>query len=90
MALCGKCGSEKVPPLGADVVVTCAGCERQEAEARGPALVLNAHKNVRRLSGHVQKWGLVLGSMSEREAFAYLQETERKIAGVRAAIGGGA
>lgn len=36
-----------------------------------------AYNNLRLLEAHVQKWGLVLGSMSLEMAYEYISETER-------------
>lgn len=38
------------------------------------------------LRRQVEKWGLVIGSMDEEQAFEYLREAERNVAEVRAAL----
>lgn len=49
--------------------------------------IISAHSAARKLHGQVEKWGLVLGgSFAEEEAYEMLDETERWIAGVRAAV----
>lgn len=56
------------------------------SEAWADTLIIRANRNLRDLARHIEKWGLVLGSMPEDEAYEYMQETERLAAEVRAAV----
>ena len=48
--------------------------------------IIRVQEKAHFLRRQVEKWGLVLGSLSEEEAFEMLQETERNVAEVRAAL----
>lgn len=48
--------------------------------------IIRVREKAHALRRQVEKWGLVLGSMDEEQAFEYLQEAERNIAEVRAAL----
>jgi len=56
------------------------------SESWADADIIRVQEKAHLLRRQVEKWGLVLGSLSEEEAFAMLQEAERNIAEVRAAL----
>lgn len=53
------------------------------AESWADAQIVRINERAHTMRQHVEKWGLVLGSLSEQDAFDYLQASERDIAEVR-------
>lgn len=63
------------------------GAERFDpSESWADADIIRVREKAHTLRRQVEKWGLVLGSMGEEQAFEYLQEAERNIAEVRVAL----
>lgn len=74
--------SAKAPTVG-DLM----GDERFDpSESWADTEIIRVREKAHALHRQVEKWGLVLGSMDEEQAFAYLQEAERNIADVRVVL----
>jgi hypothetical protein len=56
------------------------------SESWADTFIIRVREKAHSLSRQVGKWGLVLGSMDDEQAFEYLQEAERNIAEIRAAL----
>jgi hypothetical protein len=56
------------------------------AESWADRFIIRTNSTAHDLRKHVERWGLVLGSLSQDEAFTRLQEAERDIAEVRVIV----
>lgn len=56
------------------------------SESWADTFIIRVREKAHSLRRQVEKWGLVIGSMDDEQAFEYLQEAERNIAEVRAAL----
>lgn len=70
-------------PTAADLM---GGEAFDPSESWSDADIIRVRDKAHALRRQVERWGLVLGSMDEAQAFEYLQEAERNIAEVRVVL----